>query len=599
MAEAVRLVIWDLDETFWKGTITEGGVSEYIQENHDIVIELARRGIISSICSKNDEAPTLAFLNERGIREYFVFPSISWEPKGARLAAMIEAIGLRPATCMFIDDNPSNRGEAAAFLPDLQIEDETFIPRLLADPRFKGKDDSGLSRLKQYQVLEQRKADEIKSGADNTDFLRGCDIRVYIEHDVEGHIDRAIELINRTNQLNFTKRRLPEEIGLARDALRSQMGSFRCVTGLVRVADRYGDYGFVGFFLLNGDPPTAVHYCFSCRTLGMKVEKWLYDRLGRPALRVKGDVLTDLFDQAPVDWVRLTTSSSEERASTESVAPEIRLIGGCEAQPIAHYFRAYCPEVKVLAAASGGPTIVSHNAIPLFLSACDRAGPEFQAEAGKLEIPYEILVSDFLSGVPEGCCFVFAKGSDDLMPWRIRYRHKTMGWELRADPQGFQKFNVFDYSDTELTEKIDAGTKPEFRTSVLRFARHIRENYDCIQGDTEASVKAHTASLLARIPVGSKIVFILDSPRIRVRQDEVHIWKTRAVFNRFFKTMLEAIPYAAAVDFDDIIENDKEVLQGGNHFDRKVYLRMSEAVVAALRALPPKTSEAALLDAAD
>jgi hypothetical protein len=39
----------DLDETFWKGILTEGGI-EYQQSPHDIVIELARRGIMSSIC---------------------------------------------------------------------------------------------------------------------------------------------------------------------------------------------------------------------------------------------------------------------------------------------------------------------------------------------------------------------------------------------------------------------------------------------------------------------------------------------------------------------------------------------------------------------
>lgn len=47
-------------------------------------------------------------------------------------------------------------------------------------------------------------------------FLRTSDIRLIIEHDIEPHIDRAIELINRTNQLNFTKRRLPEDIEAAR-----------------------------------------------------------------------------------------------------------------------------------------------------------------------------------------------------------------------------------------------------------------------------------------------------------------------------------------------------------------------------------------------
>jgi hypothetical protein len=44
MAEPVRLVVWDLDETFWKGSVSEGGMREYVKAHHDTVIELARRG---------------------------------------------------------------------------------------------------------------------------------------------------------------------------------------------------------------------------------------------------------------------------------------------------------------------------------------------------------------------------------------------------------------------------------------------------------------------------------------------------------------------------------------------------------------------------
>ena len=42
--EPIRLVIWDLDETFWSGTIVEGGIS-IIDENCNIVVELAKRGM--------------------------------------------------------------------------------------------------------------------------------------------------------------------------------------------------------------------------------------------------------------------------------------------------------------------------------------------------------------------------------------------------------------------------------------------------------------------------------------------------------------------------------------------------------------------------
>ena len=155
MAEAVRLVIWDLDETFWKGTVTEGGIQEYVQQHHDIVIELARRGIMSSICSKNDQATIVRILEDKRILDYFIFPSITWEPKASRLAALIETVQLRASTVAFIDDNPNNRAEASTMIPELQVEDETFIPRMLGDPRFKGKDDSKLSSLSAVQTIRE------------------------------------------------------------------------------------------------------------------------------------------------------------------------------------------------------------------------------------------------------------------------------------------------------------------------------------------------------------------------------------------------------------------------------------------------------------
>ena len=334
MVEAVRLVIWDLDDTFWKGTVTEGGITEYIQLHHDIVVELAKRGILSSICSKNDMQQIIDLLKRYGIFDYFVFPSISWDSKGPRLKSLVEAVQLRAATVMFIDDNPNNRAEAKSFLPDLQIEDETFIAQILDDPRFKGKEDHKLSRLSQYKLLKSRKQEQASAG-DNKEFLRNSDIRVYIEHDTEAHLDRAVELINRTNQLNFTKKRLSEDPEIAGLELLKQLrggNGRRRNSGLVRVIDKYGDYGFVGFFLVENTgldvaegkvSRSLLHYCFSCRTLGMGIEQWLYSHLQRPDVTIVGEVLGDLVHSEPIDWIEMVSSVSGTMATIRKVASEI------------------------------------------------------------------------------------------------------------------------------------------------------------------------------------------------------------------------------------------------------------------------------------
>ena len=52
LTNPIKIVIWDLDETFWKGTLSEGAI-DAVPLNSKTVQELSRRGIINSIASKN------------------------------------------------------------------------------------------------------------------------------------------------------------------------------------------------------------------------------------------------------------------------------------------------------------------------------------------------------------------------------------------------------------------------------------------------------------------------------------------------------------------------------------------------------------------
>ena len=601
MPEAVRLVVWDLDETFWKGTLTEGGIREYVQEHHDIVIELARRGIMSSICSKNDEAAVLTILNEKNILDHFIFPSITWAPKGQRLAALVETVQLRPATVMFIDDNPNNRAEALAVVPDLQVEDETFISRMLSDPRFKGKDDTKLTRLAQYKLLETRKKDQERASGDNAEFLRGCDVRVYVEYDILSHIDRAIELINRTNQLNFTKKRLPEDPEEARRNLADEVRRFSCRAGLVRVVDKYGDYGFVGFYLVkNGRAElsedvaadTLVHYCFSCRTLGMLVEQWFYDWLRRPELTVVGEVLTDLTVPRTIDWIRMVPSLSESAAATPQLAPEIRILGGCEANAVAHYLGAHCKTVTVTGNFAAGSLFVRLNSASLLLSACDHSGPDFEREATTLGLPFALMGGAYFRNPPEGTAFIFSGGMDaGLVP---RYRHKERGWEIKIEINGLPALNFVSSSDEEI-EKIEGMKFPaSTREQVLSVVRHLRQNYDVVRrGGRHDELSELMCLLFDRVPVGSKFVVILDDERIRQADGVIKAFPWIAQYNEGIKSIAASFPYVGVLSSSDFIRSEDELQVNGNHYDRMVYCRLADEIAETLRRLPAKAAAAA------
>ena len=75
--EKIKLVIWDLDETFWSGTLSEGEV-QTPEQNIELIKRLTDVGIVNSICSKNEMNSVKKELKEIGDLDYFVFISVNW-----------------------------------------------------------------------------------------------------------------------------------------------------------------------------------------------------------------------------------------------------------------------------------------------------------------------------------------------------------------------------------------------------------------------------------------------------------------------------------------------------------------------------------------
>ena len=312
--KTIKLIVWDLDDTFWKGTLSEGGATS-IADNIQLVKDATDAGIINSICSKNELEPTIAHLKELGIWDYFVFASINWDNKGARLAHMIDSMALRPQNVLFLDDNAHNLQEAKHHLPLLQIAEPNVMPELIAQVDALPKKDTAHKRLKQYKVLEE-KAEAAKTFDSNEQFLYSSNIRVTMHTDCEHQIERLHDLILRSNQLNFTKKRISE------DELRTLIADKNATCGYVSVIDNYGDYGIVGFYAIrNGE---AEHFVFSCRTMGQMIEQWVYAQLGFPKLEVVGEVRTQLNNADCPGWINQTLTNEGIIELTKEKGNEVK-----------------------------------------------------------------------------------------------------------------------------------------------------------------------------------------------------------------------------------------------------------------------------------
>jgi FkbH-like protein len=575
--EAIRLVIWDLDETFWRGILSEGGVREYVRAHHDIVVDLARRGIVSSICSKNDRDAVEAILREHDLWDYFVFPSINWEPKGPRIADLVEKIGLRAPTVLFIDDNPGHRAEAAAAVPGLQIADETYIAGMLANPLLMGKDDCELSRLKQYKVLEARRRDEQAVGGANHDFLRNSYICVEFEYNVAAHIDRAIELVNRTNQLNYTKRHLPEDLAMARAALREELRGFGDQAALIRVTDRYGDYGYCGFYLRKngqgGGPGSLTHYCFSCRTLGMFVEQWVFEHLGRPGLNVVGAVLTDLSQPRDIDWIRMK-GAGDRTTEQQRPIPEVKLRGGCEIDALSHYFTAYAETCSREGSIDRGSFFILRDCSHHLVS--PTAPPiedDFLVLAETCGFTREDFDSEIFAPCSTGSLIVYSCWGDI----REAYRHKRTGRLLTVCLAGL-------YEDvTKLSRKKIAALLARQDLSSTDCQRIYRA-VDALQQTAEFTghlreheVKQNLHRLFTAMPAGCKIAVLAVDEFVKEKSGPPVKNPVAEAYNRWLREAA-ALPEIKLFSISDYLKSEEERLYTA-HFDRIVYFRLASAII--------------------
>lgn len=283
-APHVKCVAWDLDGVLWSGTLSEGSRGEVNQHVVNVIRELDARGILNSICSKNDAEQTLAELRGLGLEEYFVFPQISWGAKSLSLQRLAEELNIGLDTLAFVDDRQENRAEVRELLPQVRVFDETQVEELARMSCFNPplSAESPLRRVSYRAEMRRREAERACEGGRETFLVSsGLDFELL---PVEGErVARCRELVQRTNQLNLTGRRYSEA------EFQALLATAACHA--IRVWDRYGDYGIVGFLACRDRH--LVECCFSCRVACRGVERKVLSRVSGGKKLTADIVVTD------------------------------------------------------------------------------------------------------------------------------------------------------------------------------------------------------------------------------------------------------------------------------------------------------------------
>jgi len=326
----IKLIIWDLDNTFWSGTISETDV-KVIDQNTELIKLFTDAGVINSICSKNTFEIATDKLKELDILDYFVFPSIDWTPKGQRIKNQIKTMVLRAENVLFIDDEITNLEEAKHYSPELMVGKPDIIKDLYSYALNLEKKDVAHTRLNQYKLLEQKNIEQ-KKFDNNEDFLFASNIKVDIHTNCKPEAERIHDLLLRSNQLNYTKKRI------SYDELLLLLDNKNVQCGYVSVNDKFGDYGIVGFYALIDNK--LEHFLFSCRTIGLGIEQYVYSGLNCPVLEVTGEVVSSVEKKAAPIWINKGTVENKI-INTESTDNDhlILVKGPCDLSKSMTYIR--------------------------------------------------------------------------------------------------------------------------------------------------------------------------------------------------------------------------------------------------------------------
>ena len=555
----IKLIIWDLDDTFWDGTLSEGEITP-IKHNCDLVKNLTLRGIVNTVCSKNDFNPAMDKLQEIGMKEYFVFSSIDWTPKGNRIAKMIKEMGLRPINCLFIDDNVVNLNEARFYSPDIMVAEPTIIQDLIDYVRTVEVSDIAMNRLRQYQVLEMKQRAKEEAN-DNMAFLYSSNTQVILHDDCEAVADRLYEMIHRTNQLNFTKNRS------SRDEFDNLLADSEVKCGYVTVKDNFGDYGIVGFYAIKHNK--CIHFLFSCRTIGQGVEQWVYSTLGCPELVTVEPVVNHLNRQLPPEWIN--KSNNKCKIKEEKLYDgKIVFKGPCDLEIMSSYLKASNLVREFTYVGLKQVSVEHQNHSQNYLTF------PFLSEFEKDELLNECIFNDrdmfatkmydkdtvlvFISTLIEGNLGIYRRKKDGFLlaygEWAYPLTDEKI-WPLYCENKIYTGGNHF----------------------TKEFLVNFKENFEFVGRLSPDNVLSNIKKLIERLPSTTCVCLMLGSEMPYEKNDSLS-YEKREEYHKKLNNMLREFannnPRIYLIDFNEFIHSQADFTDNINHFHRRIYFEAAK-----------------------
>ena len=285
-----KLLVLDLDDTLWGGIVGEVGWRNLRIGGHDYLGEafkdfqykiksLKNYGILLALCSKNNESTALEAIEKHPEMvlklDDFVSYKINWNSKAENILDITKELNIGLQSVVFLDDTPYERAHVKESLPEVTVPNlpldpvnySSFLSKLrYFDTSFISKEDKKRADLYKSEFKREKIKKNLKS---HSQWLKTLELKITIENAKSENLPRTHQLLNKTNQMNLSTRRLSEK------ELNSWTNKSSNKLWTIRAKDKFGDYGIIGILSISIKNKSAKleDFILSCRVVGRDIEK--------------------------------------------------------------------------------------------------------------------------------------------------------------------------------------------------------------------------------------------------------------------------------------------------------------------------------------
>ncbi len=270
-AEPRKILAVDADNTLWQGILSEDGAAALkpYTEFQRALLSLRDEGVTLVLLTKND---AFEFRADMPLKcADFGAVRMNWAPKAGNLIEACRELNLSTDSVVFLDDNPFERAQMTAHLPEVMTVPFTPPPnatliRRLRQYFFAQMGQTEEDRLRAADYAHRRLAPKPSEFQSVADYLASLELRVEARTAKEADLDRLTQMAGKTNQFNSTTHRLTRA-----DFERLLANPMKQIF-VYRTADRFGVQGIVCYVIYDALSDAITEWVMSCRAMGRTLE---------------------------------------------------------------------------------------------------------------------------------------------------------------------------------------------------------------------------------------------------------------------------------------------------------------------------------------